>query len=231
VYDKDLRPPINDQSAQNVRYRTQKGNCTEMVDPMMDKAKLDKQDRRSRRTRSLLMAALVDLMLEKPFDAISVQDILDKADVGRSTFYGHFTDKNDLLLASFGEMVHGLATDMHGNAHAARQLLPSLALLHHVRDQHRLYKALVWGRGFDFIAKHVTAQMSRYVEHNLSVVLEAGVEPKVPLPVVANFVVSTLWNLLQWWVEGNPTYSPEQVESMFRQLIEPTIQNTLSLKD
>ncbi|MEV0294312.1 TetR/AcrR family transcriptional regulator [Nocardia sp. NPDC050710] len=60
-------------------------------------------DRRVRRTRNLLHQALIELMLERGYERISVSDILERADVGRSTFYAHFRDKDDLLLVSSTE--------------------------------------------------------------------------------------------------------------------------------
>lgn len=61
-------------------------------------AKTTQMDRRIRHTRDRFGDALIKLVQEKPFDTITVQDILDRADVGRSTFYVHYRDKNDLLL-------------------------------------------------------------------------------------------------------------------------------------
>lgn len=60
-----------------------------------------KADRRSQRTRQLLSSALVDLMLQKRYDEITVQNIIDRANVGRSTFYAHYLDKDDLLVSDF----------------------------------------------------------------------------------------------------------------------------------
>src|SRR5215204_4599905 len=105
-----------------------------------------KDDRRSRRTRQLLGDALVELMLEKHFESITVQDILDRADVGRSTFYAHYTDKESLLMSEIEHVIHDLeeyATEA-GNAHHG--LLPSLGLFRHVKEQRRLMQAFVWGR-------------------------------------------------------------------------------------
>src|SRR5579862_660329 len=56
-------------------------------------------DKRAHRTRQRLGIALVELMQEKSIDEVSVQEVLDRAAVGRSTFYLHFNDKNDLLLS------------------------------------------------------------------------------------------------------------------------------------
>src|SRR6202012_5392571 len=67
-------------------------------------------DRRVRRTRDLLHRALLDLIAEKGYPHITVQDILDRADVGRSTFYTHYRDKEDLLrsgIADFNAAAEG----------------------------------------------------------------------------------------------------------------------------
>ncbi|MBE0688888.1 MAG: TetR/AcrR family transcriptional regulator, partial [Anaerolineae bacterium] len=66
-------------------------------------------DRRQRRTRKLLRVALMQLIVEKGFDSISVQEITDRADVSRATFYLHFRDKEDLLFNSMRELYDDLA--------------------------------------------------------------------------------------------------------------------------
>jgi AcrR family transcriptional regulator len=68
-----------------------------------------KADRRSQRTRQLLSAALIELMLEKRYDDISVQDIIERANVGRSTFYAHYLDKEDLLVGDFTRVLDALS--------------------------------------------------------------------------------------------------------------------------
>ena len=58
-------------------------------------------DRRIQRTRQLLHEALIELIQEKGYEAVTVQDILDRANLGRSTFYLHYRDKEELLLSGF----------------------------------------------------------------------------------------------------------------------------------
>src|SRR5215207_10196482 len=70
-------------------------------------------DRRVRRTQELLRGALMALIMEKGYDRITVQDILDEADVGRSTFYAHYRDKEDLLLSGFDDIRTALAEEAH----------------------------------------------------------------------------------------------------------------------
>src|SRR5687768_18535965 len=68
-----------------------------------------KTDARVRRTRDALGDALVALMQEKPFDTITVQDVLDRAKVGRSTFYSHYSDKDDLLMSDAEEFFESVS--------------------------------------------------------------------------------------------------------------------------
>src|SRR3954469_23951916 len=70
------------------------------------------QDRRVRRTRRLLREALLALVLEKGYEAVTVQDVLDRADVGRATFYAHFRDKDDLLISGADELRESLRLQM-----------------------------------------------------------------------------------------------------------------------
>src|SRR5450432_1310924 len=95
----------------------------------------DDADRRVRKTRRQLRDALVTLILEKGWDAVSVQDVCEKADVGRSTFYVHFADKEDLLLSGFDELHASLVRDV---ARAAEPFHFAAPLLQHAAENHDL---------------------------------------------------------------------------------------------
>src|SRR5690349_1471235 len=86
-----------------------------------------KTDRRSQRTQQLLSTALVELMQQKRYDAITVQDIIDHANVGRSTFYAHYLDKDDLLVSDFTRVLDALRDHMHQQEPNGQGKLPSLA--------------------------------------------------------------------------------------------------------
>jgi AcrR family transcriptional regulator len=102
-------------------------------------------DRRVRRTQDLLRRALLSLIQEKGYDRITVQDILDRADIGRSTFYAHYRDKDDLLRAGFQDIRAALAAERDGAdrrpGSKAELLEPMLAVFDHV-GRHRQF----WGR-------------------------------------------------------------------------------------
>src|SRR4051812_15011818 len=99
---------VNRQSGAPVRYRTDPRHRAESRGgPVVDAA-----DRRVRRTRRNLTDALIGLILERGYEAITVQDILDRADIGRSTFYAHFRDKDALLLSCFDDLREDLCRDL-----------------------------------------------------------------------------------------------------------------------
>lgn len=198
----------------------------------------DKTDRRSQRTRRLLTAALVELMLEKRFEDISVQDILDRADIGRSTFYGHFSSKEALLYSSLGDMLHGLELHMaeEGEAQGAGDprgggivLLPSLGLFRHIKQHQRLYRALFSSSSLEPVAQNLQQQLAQVVEHNLRACADvpAGRPPAVPLPILADFAAGAFLTLLRGWLEGNGAYTPEQIDAMFKQMVLPGVRASL----
>src|SRR6266498_1995968 len=104
----------------------------------------DKQDRRSQRTRHLLGAALVELIREKDYNAITVSDIIQRANVGRSTFYAHYHDKDDLFVGEMDRVIDVLGRDIHPESFEGNLFIPSLGLLRHVGEEYELYKALLW---------------------------------------------------------------------------------------
>ncbi len=185
--------------------------------------KAQKDDRRSRRTRQLLGNALVELMLEKRFEDITVQDILDRADIGRSTFYAHYTDKESLLISQIEHIIHELEEYAIEAGSAHHGLLPSLELFRHVREQRRLMQAFVWGRGAEILTQDFQGQVSKIIEKNLHSMVGEAAAFSVPLPVVAKFVASTFLMLLRWWFDEDMRHTPEQMDEMFQKLVMPGI--------
>src|SRR6478752_799045 len=91
-----------------------------------------KLDARVRKTRDALGDALVELMQEKPFDSITVQDVLDRAHVGRSTFYSHFSDKDDLQMSDADEFFEGLAMALSVHGDKSERVFPVEEFFQHV---------------------------------------------------------------------------------------------------
>jgi len=174
----------------------------------------DKPDRRSQRTRHLLSAALVELIREKEYNTITVSDIIDRANVGRSTFYTHFRDKDDLFVGELDRVIELLSQRIPNQAEMP--FFPSLGLFRHVGEEYQLYKSLLWGPGIDLLIKHMQKSLSKRIEQGL---LESGKEFNVPIPILANFIAGSFLTLLQWWLENKMVYSPEEMDKTFKELI------------
>src|SRR6185295_12848109 len=101
-----------------------------------------KTDARVRRTRDALGGALVELMHEKPFDTITVQDVLDRAHVGRSTFYSHFSDKDDLLMSDADEFFEGLAMALSVHGDKSERVFPVKEFFAHIIEARQFVAAL-----------------------------------------------------------------------------------------
>ncbi|MEZ7237505.1 TetR/AcrR family transcriptional regulator [Rhodococcus sp. GXMU-t2271] len=114
------------------------------------------QDRRVRRTRTELHRALIELLTEKGYDRVSVQDILDRADVGRSTFYHHFRDKDDLLVVSCTEYMQRAVEERARGRSSPWE--PVRTVFDLCEEYPRVYAALA-GRRSDAVLVRATAHM------------------------------------------------------------------------
>jgi len=103
-------------------------------------------DRRVQRTRQLLDDALMVLIVEKGYETITVQNIIDRANLGRSTFYAHYQDKEDLLRSGMEELVHSIIWHVENTSKDEQngkrgRILSTAPLFHHTQEQYPLYKA------------------------------------------------------------------------------------------
>jgi AcrR family transcriptional regulator len=162
----------------------------------------------------------MSLILRKGYEAITIQDIIDEADVGRSTFYGHYTGKVDLLRSGFQTLRAQLA-DTQRTARAKadgsqdQPLGFSLAMFEHASQYADIYRALVGGRGGVVAVNEIRQVLSELVRKEPS----AGQDDRaVSRELVVQFVVGTFLTVLTWWLERKPGLAPPQVDAMFRRL-------------
>jgi AcrR family transcriptional regulator len=185
-------------------------------------------DRRIRRTKASLHEALIGLAREKPYGSIAVKEILDRANIGRSTFYTHFGDKDELLASG----IHEVLRLAHGGPPAAsavdRLLAFSLPLLEHIHA-HRLEAARPMPR-------EGRAAMHARLEEALAGELDEALrdatrrEPLVvPRDLLARHIAATFVRVLDWWVDsdeprdGRPALTPADVHARFRALVAPVL--------
>ncbi len=185
-----------------------------------------KVDRRVRRTRELLRTALYSLVLERGYDRITVQDIIDRADVGRSTFYAHFHDKEELLLSGFEEIRTAFSTE-HGASSGHKSW--TAAVFDHASRSADLYRAMVGKRGAEIVKRYFHELLVELVREHLQERVGKQ-EPQVPIDAVAEFAASTLIGLSIWWIENEILYTPDQIDDVYRRLTEPGIRAGLRPK-
>jgi AcrR family transcriptional regulator len=196
-----------------------------------DKMKADKLDRRTEKTRHSLLTALSDLMQEKKYSNITVQEIIDKANVGRSTFYAHFETKDELLsscIETIFEMLNQPITGCVEQTGTETRLIPVAELFEHVKENSRLIKGLMVMESSEIPLHKIQFYWNKKIEEYLCTQLTNSKEPRVPLDVLTNHITFTLIDLLKWWVNCNMPYTPQQMDQYFHALINPCIQSAIS---
>ena len=191
--------------------------------------KQEKLDRRSQRTRNLVVTAMMELLRTKRYDAITVQDLLDQAGIGRSTFYAHYYDKKDVLDAVVERQLAMMRQHLTGND-IGQHILPSLELFRHVRERYQFFQPMVRGGAGEAMWDAGQAILRRIVEQGLATACAADSHPAIPLDVVAQYLAGAFWNLLKWWLEADMPYTPEQMDSIFQQLALSGVWTTLGRK-
>ena len=183
------------------------------------------KDRRVQRTQQLLEAALLALIKEKEFDAISVQEIIDRANVGRATFYAHYENKEDLLESGF----EGLLATLRERQRAAREQAGgderlfafSRHLLAHADEHREIFPAMVSKRGGSLIQHLLRNLLVKVVRDDVKAIASKG--GAAPEDAVVQFVAGGLFGLMMWWLAGKRRLSVEDVDGIFRQMAIPAV--------
>lgn len=180
-------------------------------------------DRRVARTRMMLQKAHISLILEKGYEAITVDDICAAANVGRSTFYAHYTSKDDLRRSGL-EHLRKLLVNRQKDALAKpgdirdRSLGFSLTMFEHAHDHIDLYRALVGGRGGAIALGTIRQILSDLVRNELAATVNKKSADVVPRELVVQYVVGAFMAVMTWWLDGGAKQPPSQIDTMFRRL-------------
>lgn len=182
----------------------------------------------------LLQDALVALILEKGYGAVTVQDILDRANLGRSTFYAHYQSKDDLLysrLESLHEALeaHNPGGDAGGNSLDAEGMDLTLTFFQYAARDHRLFKALLGKEGGNALLKETHQQLSIQIGQHLKRLAPDENNIPVRLDALVHYLVSAFLALLVWWLDNDLPYSAEQMNEIFKQLTMPGFMGVLGL--
>ena len=196
---------------------------------------MKKTDRRVRRTRELLQKALIELISERGYDAITIQDIVDRANVGRTTFYLHYSSKDELFVSCHEAIIskfrigplHPLSREEllsleapHGMTSAYRHLEEARALLYSVFE----------GKDSLLILRRMRDWSARDIEANLRSAFPEE-DSVIPLDVLALYLAGAQIGLVQWWLEKRQPHTLEDLAQMFHRLQRSAIREAFGLTD
>ena len=186
-----------------------------------------KRDRRAQRTRKLLGDALVSLIREKSYESIAVQEILDRANVGRSTFYTHHRDKDELLVSGMGSMVGSTRQGKFPLSAKPHERFVSFGLPifeHHDRHRHRGGERM-GPKGRTVLHEHLRKYLRDTIadETRLASRTRSRAPVAIPSDLVAEHIASTFVLVLNWWIESESRLSAREINEIFRALMLPTL--------
>lgn len=193
------------------------------------------EDRRVLRTRQQCMEALISLIQEKGFDALTVQDIIDRANIGRSTFYSHFEGKEDLLLRGLDQLRFSLQ-EAQRQAHKGqgkaeeRAFVFSHELFAHAHEHRRVFSAMVGRHGGALVQQHFQRMLVDLVREDVKAVAPKDPKALIPQEAIVQYVAGGLWGMLAWWMDGRMRMSVEEVNALFRRLAIPVLAEAMSAR-
>jgi AcrR family transcriptional regulator len=175
-------------------------------------------DRRVARTHTALREALIELILERGWDEISVQDICGRANIGRSTFYGHFTCKEKLLASAFDGLREALRAQRKNPGDLRTPVFGFVqGLIEHAHENQRLFRAVIGKRSGLVIQRRFRQLLIELVDEDLAF----GGIPVARRAAGGHYISGALFELLTWWIDSRSQLSPHELEVVFRELTMP----------
>ena len=178
-----------------------------------------KTDARVRRTRNSLGDALIALMQEKPFDTIKVQDVLDRAQVSRSTFYAHYSDKDDLLMSDAEEFFEAMSMALSAHGDKSDRVFPVQEFFTHLADVQPFYKALVKSGRAQANMELARGHFARGIERRLSELPRGRSILDGERSAIAFTHAGALLSLLTWWLDRGMREPPGQMDELFHRMV------------
>ncbi len=203
-----------------------------------------KQDRRVNRTRKNLRNALMSLILEKGYDSVTIEDITNRADVGRTTFYLHYKDKDDLLIenidSTMDEFVEQISNvplsawsmSLGDENNLGEGLSPVLLVFQHALENVDLYRVILRGEGVARAQNQIRSVISGAVQDFLNSWIDKDnlvLNSTVSLDFFTNYFAGSLIGILTWWLEQEMPYEPAKMAVMFQQMFYPGAKEVLGV--
>ena len=182
-----------------------------------------RHERRRLQTRNLLIQTTLQLILEKGYEAITIQDITDSADLGRGTFYLHFKDKEDLVWSAFQDLFGKLEQEAHRRLDRHRLQVEYYGLLNifrHAEKNRDLYRVMFGGQGSGMLTARVQDYMANVFQYDIQKAPKTlEIDFNIPHEVEAQMLVGVISRLVFWWLETSNSYTSEQMAAMTYQML------------
>ncbi|HEX6288387.1 MAG TPA: TetR/AcrR family transcriptional regulator [Herpetosiphonaceae bacterium] len=196
---------------------------------------MTKTDRRVQRTRKLLQQALIELIGEQRYDAITTQEIVDRANVGRTTFYLHYSSKDDLFMSCHEAILSRFHFGPHYLPSREELLSPEVpsavtAAFRHLADARSLLYPIFQGKDNQLIQRRIRDRSAQAIEASLRAAF-AEADSAIPFDVLASYLAGAQFALVHWWLEKRQPHPPEALAQMFHRLQRATIRDAFGLCD
>ncbi|MBA2684287.1 MAG: TetR family transcriptional regulator [Gemmatimonadaceae bacterium] len=178
-----------------------------------------REDRRVLRTKRALGVALVELMVAEEFDAITVQHVIERAKVGRTTFYAHFRNTDDLLLSDAERFFAMLEQYFDRPGVAGRRVAPVAELLQHMRDVREFQRAVDRAGRRDLLFDLVAGHLAKMIARRIAALVPDTSSLSVPIPVASRMYAGALVELVRWSLDREATHSPAWVDARYHEVV------------
>jgi AcrR family transcriptional regulator len=192
-----------------------------------------KTDRRVQRTRELLQKTLIELISERGYDAITIQDIVDRANVGRTTFYLHYRSKDELFMSCHKAIV----SEFHSLHPCSREELLSpkappgmTSAYRHLLDARALLYPIFQGKDGPLILRRIRDRSAQEIKASLGAAFAEG-DSTIAFDVLANYLAGAQITLVQWWLEKRQPHTPENLAQTFHRLQRAAIRDAFGLRN
>lgn len=188
-------------------------------------------DRRIIRTRQMLSDALFALIAEHGYESITVQDIAERANIGRATFYLHYHDKEELLAESLKRLATSLIEFVQPNMQPSQTTYKALSVLffRHLAEQRNLYTALLGAGGPPMIELRIREYIADLLRQALILPLVVQCGSSANPELLAEHAAGSLMALLIWWLHHDLSPSADEMGDLYWKLISPGIDNVLGV--
>lgn len=175
---------------------------------------MEKMDRRVTRTRGLLRDALLSLLMEKKHESITIQDITDRANLGRATFYLHYKDKDDLLFQvlkeGFDSLVMKIERKQEESGMIPAKIVEDVFL--HVQERKKLYLALLRDRQTGELLQGTHQYVVEKMKQRFFVSLD---NTTVVMDAAAEYMAGAMISLVIWWLQADAPIPTDEVAEIF----------------